>query len=172
MKRFFVVFTMVISSTLAYSQVNIELELGGSNFLGGSLNVERDFILNEHQTISAKLGLGGLFPGWPEVPTALYKGGLNYSYDRWGFGVDATVFTLSPFSTARYFNEELDLLVYPNVNYKWKFSQSYYLKFNIGAYFAFAKSYNIYGVEQSYFKNLEFQGDIIPGAGISIGTTF
>jgi len=158
----------------AFSQVNLEGQLGGSNFLGFSLNTEVDIPLSKSKAIylSPSMGLGLLSPTFEES-TAILRTGLHLKYKKWGIGSEVAGFTGNPFSNQPYINSFIDLLVYPNVNYTFNFKSNYYLKASTGAYVAFSRVMQ----RQLPLSNdgpypLRFQGDAIPGIGLSFGYKF
>jgi hypothetical protein len=169
MKPLILILFLTVSSA-SFAQLNVGVELGGSNFLGYALNIEPHITLNETSSLSVKAGLGGLFPGWPLVPTSLYQFGLHYNYKNWGIGADASAFTVSPFSNAPSNQIDVDLIVYPCIEYCWKFDNGYFLNFSADAYFA----YDNVGAFQDSPSSLDYQwqGDVIPGVGITFGGIF
>lgn len=156
-------------SLISKGQVKLEAQLGGSNFLGISLNTAFDIPLlkNNSHLLIPSLGLGILAPGWYE-PTSIIHAGLNYSYKNWGLGAEVSGFTDNPFWGNDYYNDFANMIVYPNANYTFKTKSNWYFRVSAGAYFAFSKSYYY----EPYKSQMEFDGDIIPGAGFSLGYKF
>ena len=158
----------------AFSQVNLEGQLGGSNFLGFSLNTEVDIALSKAKGIylSPSLGMGFLAPTIEES-TAILRTGLHLKYKKWGIGSEVAGFTANPFSNPPFRSSFIDLLVYPNVNYTFGFKSNYYLKVSTGAYFAFSRYLPRPGGQfNSDARPLRFEGDAIPGVGLSFGYRF
>lgn len=158
----------------SFSQINLESQIGGSNFLGGSLNTEVDIPLSKAKAIylSPSLGLGFLAPTF-ESSTAILRTGLHLKYKKWGIGSEVAGFTDNPFSNQLNRGSFIDLLVYPNMNYTFGFKSNYYLKVSTGAYFAFSRYLPRPGGQfNSDAPPLRFEGDVIPGVGLSFGYRF
>lgn len=174
MKNAAILLFALLSHFNAFSQVNLEGQLGGSNFLGLSLNTEVDIALSKTKDIylSPSLGLGFLAPAFEES-TAILRTGLHLKYKKWGIGSEVAGFTANPFSNQFYRNSFIDLLVYPNVNYTFGFKSNYYLKVSTGAYFAFSRYVQRPGGQfNDALPPLRFEGDVIPGVGLSFGYRF
>ncbi len=170
MKKF-ALFLCLFISVCSYAQIRFEGELGGSNFLGYSLNVEPSLWTspNSFHQVSVKLGAGGLFPGWPSEPTLALKGGLSYYYKSWSLGIDGSTFSSFPLAGDGYYSQGmLDLLVYPHVGYSFHFKNKNYLKLSAGVWIPFDRSTNY----QTGAHHLEYIGDAMPGIGISWGGIF
>jgi len=166
--KYFILMLFIFSQTsLAVSQINFELQIGGSNFLGYSLNTSFDIPIskNKHHLIVPSIGVGALIPGIGETQSII-RYGINYQFKKFGIGSELAGFNASPFLSSNSSLGFIDVLVYPNVNYQWVFKSKLYIKLSAGAYFAFEKQY----LTES--KTLDFAGDIIPGGGISIGYKF
>jgi hypothetical protein len=154
--------------SITIGQVKFEAQLGGSNFLGISLNTAFDIPLsvNGNHFIVPNLGLGILLPGW-DIPTCIIHTGLNYQYKKWGLGSEVSGFIKDPFiGKDEFANPDVDMIVYPNANYTLTTNKNWYLRISTGAYFAFSKYFEL---DKS---KMEFEGDVIPGAGLSVGHKF
>ncbi|GAB5557745.1 MAG: hypothetical protein SchgKO_19580 [Schleiferiaceae bacterium] len=166
---FLTLFLCLAFGITSYSQIRVKAQIGGSNFLGGSLDTEYDIALSESgkHTLTPTIGVGGLLPKWDQ-PTMLIHLGLNYRYAGWGVGCEMSGFTLSPFSVPQGNRDFPDIIVYPNINYTvfTKRNPSLFFSISAGAYLAYSKNY--YGVEPSFY----YEGDPIPGLGISVGYRF
>ena len=154
-------FACTISCT--YAQSNLEIQLGGSNFVGASINAVYNIPISKsgNQYLSLSFGIGVLAFEGPDV---IIHAGLNYQVKSWGIGTEVSGFAQSPF----WKSEDLgfiDMLVYPNLNYTFSGKKRWYLKLSTGAYFAFSKR-EMYDTKNSSFR---FEGDVIPGAGLSVG---
>jgi len=149
-----------------FSQARIEAKIGGSNFLGATINSAYDIAILEdgNQSISPSFGIGILFPGW-EDPTSIIHFGLNYRLFKWGFGIETSTFFANPLWGDGGGNGFVDLIIYPNVNYTIPINSNWYINISGGAYFAFSRSSN-FQIEQT---NLVFEGDVIPGGGLTVG---
>ena len=83
----------------------------------------------------------------------------------------AAGFATSPFdSDSNFFDPPSDILVYPDLNYTFSFNRNphLYLRLSAGVYFAFDKIRD----DISGKNKLEWQGDPIPGAGLTCGYAF
>lgn len=150
---------------IGFSQISYftEAQVGGSNFLGATVNSGMHISLDtagEHQ-IRLGAGLGALLPSW-DAPTMILSASAGYERNQMGIGCEASGFTDMPFVNAQEFRSFVDLIVYPNVSYTFHLPSAIYLRCSAGAYFAFDRSLN----------QLQFAGDVIPGAGVAIGRKF
>jgi len=151
------------------AQKKIEIQLGGSNFVGASLNAAYRFPLSEHGRLylEPNLGIGLLMPGW-DVPTNIIHTGLNVSSKKkWGFGLEGSWFFKSPFHDKDDTGKpDMPAIIYPNINYTIIKNSNWYFKFSAGAYFAFSRQQVDFVNSR---KKMTFEGDVIPGFGICIG---
>jgi hypothetical protein len=146
--------------SLSQGQVRLEAQLGGSNFLGLTINSVYDIPLTEtgDQCIETSLGMGFLAPGW-DVPTVILHGGLNYMYRHWGAGAEVSGFTSNPFWGNKEESRDFpDVIVYPNVNYTFYMKSRWYFKLSGGVLFAFSRP--------------DYDGDPLPAGGLSAGYIF
>lgn len=166
MKNAIIVICIVITSLKANGQVGIEAQFGGSNFIGASINAKyiAKVCDSSHHTISPSFGVGLLLPTW-DAPTSIIHFGLNYAYKKIGIGVEASGFTDNPFVLSQKTRNFVDVIIYPNLNYTFQFKSPLYISASGGAYFAFSKGSKYYNTREKW----SFEGDVIPGAGISIG---
>ena len=169
MKKIIIVSILTFSSFIAHGQLKIELQAGGSNFIGMSINTAFDIILFEsgYHKITPTIGLGTLISG-REDPTSIIHCGLNYRYKRWGIGSEVSGFSEKPFLGTSTVNSFVDMIVYPNANFTYTTAFNLYCKISAGAYFAFDRISR----PDSNKSYLDFAGDVIPGAGISVGYIF
>jgi hypothetical protein len=154
----------------ATAQTSIEAQAGGANFMGITINSRFNIPLSrskEHR-LSPSFGLGMLAPGWDQQPTIIINTGLTYNYKAWGIGAEVSGFTSSPFAASNKPRDFVDMIVYPNLNYTLNIKPSFYLRFSAGSYFAFSKKID----PVSEKSKLQFEHDVIPGAGISVGYKF
>lgn len=161
----FLLFTIYFAHDLA-AQVGIEAQVGGANFLGLTVNTRFNIPLNrsKEHSLSPSFGIGMLAPGWDEH-TAIINTGLTYNYKSWGIGTEISGFTDNPFTTKTKERDFVDMIVYPNFSHTHTFKSGLYFRISAGPYFAFSKTSG----PESEVKRLKFQGDIIPGAGLSVG---
>lgn len=166
MKNRLIIICIIISFFKANGQVGIEAQFGGSNFLGASINTKYTIpICNSCQhTISPSLGIGFLLPTW-DAPTSIIHFGINYAYKRIGIGIEASRFTDNPFVSSAKTRDFVDVIFYPNLNYTFQFKSPLYISASAGLYLAYSKEskYN------NSIDKLDFEGDVIPGVGFSIG---
>jgi len=170
MKNLFLfLFATLLLSNEAYSQIGIETQIGGANYLGVTLNTRINIALDESNSnrLCPSFGIGILAPGWDQ-PTSIINVGLTYNYKNWGIGTEVSGFANNPFLTSSRPRDFPDMIVYPNLNYTCTFSSNLYLRFSAGPYFAFTKKTEPF----SEVTKLRFEGDVIPGAGITFGYIF
>lgn len=160
---------LLTTALLTKSQVRFEAQLGGSNFLGLSLNTAFNIPLVKYgnQYLVPSLGIGLLVPGW-DAPTSIIHAGLNYNYNRWGVGTEVSGFTANPFWANENERDFPDMIVYPNANYTFDTKSNWYVKVSAGMLFAFSNSYD----NENDRHHLNYEGDAIPGAGLTAGYHF
>jgi len=168
MKKLILYLSIFFVASVTHGQVKVEALAGGSNFYGMSLNTAFNIPLSEDNDhlIVPVIGLGMLLPFW-DVPKCIIHSGLNYSYKKYGLGTEISGFINSPFwkKNEVVSNDFVNMIVYPNANYNFPIKEKWYLGISAGAYFAFSKQYNY---EQNSHR-IRFEGDVIPGAGLSFG---
>ena len=137
--------------------------------MGVTLNTGFDIPLlkNDNHLLVPSLGLGILVPGCYEHPIIIHTG-LNYRYKNLGFGAELSGFTKNFLLSNEFDNGFIDMIVYPNANYTFKTKSNWYYRISAGAYLAFDKSYDF----EPDKSRMEFLGDVIPGAGLSVGYNF
>lgn len=168
MKRILTLCVLFLTLSSNAQDLRLELQLGGSNFLGMTINTEPLVRINEQNAIGIKLGVGPMIPGWVEEPTLSVLGGLNYYWRRFGIGMDVSGFTGSPFQFSYYgYNPDIDLIAYPNVSYTHDFNSGLYLRGSVGVWLAY-DWYGYYGDE----VKLQWAGDPIPGISLCVGYSF
>ena len=162
-------FAFLYSASLN-AQLGVETQIGGSNFLGLSANAFYEFSLTHDQrnTVTSTLGLGILEPDFGSNFIILHQG-LNYRRKRWGAGAEYSIFTGS-FGNRSIFYDFVDVIAYPNLNYTILAHSGWMFKASLGAYFAFSKDYRKRVSDAAY--PYRFEGDVIPGAGLSFGYRF
>lgn len=157
-------------SSQTKAQISFEGQLGGANFLGISLNTRFEIPLNKegNHRISPQLGLGIMIPGWADPIPLIIHSGLHYQFKRFGIGAELSGFTANPYFRQYpfYYNDFVDILLYPNINYVLGKGRWYY-RISAGAYFAYSYYYDNSGT-----MKLDWEGDVIPGAGLSVGYRF
>lgn len=154
----------------ATAQTSIETQAGGANFMGITINSRFNIPLSrskEHR-LSPSFGIGMLAPGWDQQPTVIINTGLTYNYKAWGIGAEVSGFAASPFAASSKPRDFVDMIVYPNLNYTLNIKPSFYLRFSAGSYFAFSKKID----PLTEVSKFQFEHDVIPGAGISVGYKF
>jgi hypothetical protein len=157
------------SSLISFGQLNFEAHVGGSDFLGGSLNSSYEINLSQNRLhhLLPSVGFGFLLPGWAGSTVILHTG-LNYTYKNWGGGAEVSGFTANPFWGNSDESDFSDLIIFPNANYTFNTRSNWYFKVSAGALFAFAKNYE-YGSSHS---KMVFEGDVIPALAVSAGYRF
>jgi len=169
MKNALIVTCIIFSFFKVDAQVGIEVQFGGSNFLGASINTKYTIPIcdSSRHTITPSLGIGFLLPTW-DAPTSIIHFGVNYAYKKIGIGVEASGFTDNPFVSSAKVRSFVDVIIYPNVNYTFQFKSPLYLSVSTGIYLAYSKESKYYNSS----NNWHFEGDIIPGGGFSLGYKF
>ncbi|GLR17670.1 hypothetical protein GCM10007940_22850 [Portibacter lacus] len=152
-----------------YAQPGVEFHLGGSNFLGWSMNGSYKLIIIDELdlSITPSLGVGSMI--FPEYGLdAIVHTGVDLQYKKWGIGGEISHFFANPFLTDSHINEFIALLVYPNVSYLMQFKNHVFLEFSVGVYFAYENRNAFIANGPRY----QFAGDVIPGVGITFGYRF
>lgn len=172
MKHIQLLLLLFAFSMTASAQVKVDIQAGGANFLGLSINTELDIPVNREKghVLMPRLGVGMLIPGLYSASSLVHVG-LHYRIRKIGLGCEASGFFQNPFDRKGASNDHpADILVYPNLNYTFSFSKFPYLYLRIsgGVYFAFDKVRDLL----SDNEGLEWQGDPIPGAGLTFGYAF
>ena len=147
-------------------QVAVEGQIGGANFLGLTINSRFQILIskeNDHR-LTPSFGVGILSPAW-DAPTMIVNAGLSYSHNAWGIGTEVSGFTENPFIPSDQPRDFVDMIIYPNFNYTFTFDSSWYVRLSAGAYFSYSKFTN----PVTDISRLRYEGDVLPGAGISVG---
>jgi hypothetical protein len=175
MKRIMVICIVLFVACSAHGQLKLESQVGGANFLGMSINLAAEQKLSKEKDIVLEplLGYGMLLPGW-DVPTDILHAGLNIKFNRFGSGIEGSWFIKSLFvkPDPSQFPGFIQLLIYPNVNYKIIDRTNWYLRISAGLLVGFDKEYTFTCFDCKPSWRLSFAGDAIPGAGINIGYKF
>lgn len=152
----------------SFSQIKLDGQIGGSNYLGMSLNTAFDILNSKsgYSYLTPSLGVGFLAQG-REMRTAIFHFGLNYQMNRFGYGVEVSGFSPSPFFGNGQKNFD-DILVYPNFNYTIFSKTNWYYKFSMGTYLAYSR-YADGDIERN---TRDFNENTILGAGFSLGFRF
>ncbi len=166
MKKILILVLIAFSTFKISAQAKIDFQVGGANFLGAALNAEFDIPVNKEKEhyLMPRFGIGLL-----GTSNTIMHLGLHYRMNKFGVGCEVSNFSISPFTADGYINDFVDVLLYPNINYTLIRSKDpkWYYRFSAGAYFAYSK-YTNYD-QETY---LEWEGDMIPGIGITAGYMF
>lgn len=169
MKTSIFLFLLTLLSVTANSQIKLQMQAGGSNFLGMSVNISKEFDLGTKTNLSLEpdLGFGLLLPGW-DIPTNIIHSGVNLNWKQFGIGTEGSWFIKSPFVKQETLAApDTRLIIYPDINYTIGFAKNWFFKVSAGAFFAFADRHHFYNDHALFFEN-----DVIPGAGLSFGYIF
>lgn len=170
MKKSILILICFFTTLSLHSQIRLESQFGGSNFLGFSINSEYDIPIHSktRQFLTPSFGIGSISSHYAKEVVILHFG-LNYRIHKIGFGVEASTFESFASSEQLGLNDFLDLLVYPNVNYSFSHKNlvNWYLKLSVGAYFGYQQ--NPFGTGSEFLIS---GGNVIPGAGLSLGYSF
>ncbi len=151
---------LILMSNIAFSQSSVGIKLGGSNFIGASLNYNYTLYTNyvKEQYIDLSAGLG--YTPWG--PSYIFNSSLSFHQKNLGIGVEHTRFYNDFFFKSIGGNNFVDMLIYPNLNYC-VLNRRVKVSLSAGAYFAFRKYTN-----SPNDNKMDFEGDVIPGGGIGI----
>lgn len=157
--------------SLSFGQIKVEGQLGGSNFIGATLNTVYEIPLGasrEHRLIP-KIGVGYLPPFWLES-AFIFHAGLDYNYNNWGLGIETSSFQDLPFVANPRFElvNSVSVIFMPNFSYTFHYKNHTYLKLSTGILFAYGKYLN--RAERKY--EYQFEGDAIPSLSLSFGYRF
>ncbi|MCF8239703.1 MAG: hypothetical protein K9I85_16180 [Saprospiraceae bacterium] len=160
------------TSMTALAQVKVDLQAGGANFLGFTINSEYDIPINreKERVMMPRFGVGMNIPQYG-TPSAIIHVGLHYRIRKFGLGGEASGFFRNPFVSRRAIHDPpADLMLYPDLNYTITFHNHphLYLRISAGAYFAFEKTADPFSGKETF----KWQGDPIPGAGLNFGYAF
>lgn len=170
MKRSFLILAFLASFASFGQTLNTEIQIGGTNFIGLSINAEGVWNLNDNNAIGLKLGLGvpvAFFDDKEAISSTLI--GLHYYYKDWGIGMEAAGYHafpfVSPLNTTT--SPEMDMMLFPNINYTFHLESSY-LKVGAGVW-----------MPMSYYPGAPGSGELnaqiedpIPGISLSWGISF
>lgn len=172
MKSLLVICLIFLAVYSAHGQLGLESQVGGANFLGVSVNLATEKKLSREKDVvlEPRVGYGILLPGW-DVPTDILHAGLNIRFNRFGSGIEGSWFIKSLFlkPDPTQFSDFIQLLVYPNVNYRIIDRTNWYLRVSAGVMVAFDRQYRYPCIDCDPTWKLSFAGDAIPGAGINFG---
>ena len=158
MKKLFLLLFLCLNLHNVEGQVSLETQLGGSQFIGIGVNASTRILhsFKGSKYLRPSIGIGYLHPAWSDNTVSLNLG-LDYHFKDFGVGVE-----YSQFFEVKYGEDHtsgfVGYIIYPHLAYQVYFKKPFYLRFTGGAYFAFTHS--------------QFEGDVVPGAGISFGYTF
>ncbi len=157
-KKLFIL--LLLYNTTALCQSSVGIKLGGSNFIGASLNynytIYTNYIKEQHFDLSAGLGYT------PWGPSYIFNSSVSFHKKNLGIGVEHTRFYNDFFFKSTGGNNFVDMLIYPNLNYC-VLNRRVKVSLSAGAYFAFRKYSNSLNDNK-----MDFEGDVIPGGGIGI----
>jgi len=163
--RYFLSLALTLIFVDVKAQAKLEIQVGGSNVAGITINSAYDISLGKNpHVLTPYFGIGMIVPIWLE-PSSIIHVGLDYHYKNCGLGTELSGFATNPFITSDNTNDFVDLVVYPNISYTFGKHSNWYYKITAGAYFAFSKYYN----SQVQKTKMEFEGDVFPGIGFTIG---
>ncbi len=154
----------------SFGQAKIELQLGGSNFLGITVNSAYDIPISKYKKrfLSPSFGIGIVDPNWAGGPTSIIHARLDYKTNKFGIGCEVSNFLASPFGQRTNPVMDVNLVVYPNISYTFSTKINLYFNVSGGSYFAFSERTD----QLTGMSKLEFEGDVIPGAGLTAGYVF
>ncbi len=169
MKSLLIIILALIAHQPSIGQAKIEVQIGGANFYGASINSEYDIPISTNRGLylSPSFGLGILLPSW-DGPTNIIHGGLDFTIKNISIGCELSRFIPSFFGQRDSPSSDVELIVYPNVSYTYTTEYNLYFNLSGGAYIAYSSRYD----SSTGLTQLNFQGDVIPGVGISTGYKF
>ena len=154
---------MALALTVS-AQLKVGTQFGGANWVGLSLNAGYEFQFNESNdwSIDALAGIGVILPYFG--PNSIFNFQSNIYHKNIGLGIETAFHNEKPFYEKTIPSSAfIDLLAYPNISWRTQLSKHIYLSFSAGAYLAFSK----YGSEIGMKDKFRFEGDVLPGIGIS-----
>lgn len=160
---------LICTITPSKAQFSTEIQVGGSNFLGATANLSYTFAVmtSPNHTFVPTFGLGLVSENWFGSPGGIVHVGLNYAYNRFGGGVEASIFQSLKRFTPKAISKEI--IVYPHLEYTMIQKSHFYIDVSAGAYFDYSLSPGLDGTGP---YALNFSGDVIPGAGLTTGWKF
>ncbi len=163
--------SLIFTSLSTNAQVRVETQLGGSNYLGITVNSVYDIPLdsNKKHNISPSFGVGMLVSNSDSYyPLSIIKFGLHYRFANWGIGGEVSGFSENPFLGRIDDGSFPDVLVYPNINYMFSIKESWYLNLSVGFIFNFEKHY----IREEERKVLRMDDEVLFSGGLSFGYKF
>ena len=150
----------------ASGQAKVEAQVGGSNFLGITINSVYEIPIFEKGTefLVPSMGLGFLAPGWDD-PACIIHVGLHYKVDHWGIGAEASHFIANPIWGHIPYSDFVNMMIYPDVNYTFNTKSNWYYKVSLGVWIP----YDTWIDYSTNKRHQEYAGDAFPGVGFSMG---
>jgi len=162
---------LILGVQIANGQVKFEAQIGGSNFLGLTLNTAFDIKLSEsgNHFIVPSLGVGITYLGDGPIGSITHVG-LNYRYKNLGFGTEVSGFSSCPLLGQFYFHELVDVMIYPNANYTFQIRTNWYIIVSAGLIFGLYEDYH--WNDNSIQPSSYIACMLIPWIGLSFGYKF
>jgi hypothetical protein len=161
MKKIVTLLVFVIAMYFAKAQIGTEVQLGGSHFLGTSMNIFYSFPVsdNHSQKIIPSFGMGVSFFNKANL---LLNAGLDYKIKKAGIGVEVSRFKTILINTDQF--DHVAYMLFPNLNYEFRIKSKYFIQPSLGIWFPFETPIG--------FNQLHYAGNCLPGIGINIGYIF
>jgi hypothetical protein len=156
--------TLLLSASSVSGQLSLETQLGGSNYLGLTLNARYAVALSTCQPnyLVLTAGMGKGFTNWSHAP--VLHSGLDYQMARWGIGIEASYIaeTWSNMEPMASFGDML--LVYPNLSFSQTVLSRCYFRLAAGGILAWDR-------DNTARPGLSYAGDAIPFGSLAVGCT-
>jgi hypothetical protein len=171
MKQFLILFSFIAFYQPAYTQIQTDIELGGSNFMGFSDNLRYNIPLNKSATqfLVPRLGIGFSLPPWDGTSMSLNYG-LSLKIKNFEVGADAATYFMDLLSSRNFhymiddglLNGVIDpfIITYPNIKYTFVNKNRVFISAGIGVLVPFSYI--------NYSKEWHVE-DIIPFFNITTG---
>jgi hypothetical protein len=169
MRKVVICTILLLGAPIANAQIKFEAQIGGSNFIGLTLNTAYDIQLSKsgNHFIVPSLGVGITYGGDGPIGSVTQVG-LNYRYKNWGLGAEVSGFTSCPLLGQFYFHEFADVMIYPNANYTFRAEKKLYIIVSAGLNFALYEEYHWDEIYPSSYHACM----LLPGIGLSVGHKF
>lgn len=143
-----------------------DIQFAGSNLLGFSFDMERQFQIKEYGNQRLGIGTGAGFGGFGN--SILWKLESHYYYKHLSYGLEFALLGDNPLLPGWLLVETpLDVILYPNIGYTWTLKNSRSLSLSFGAFIPFEREI------RNYYNRLEpvrlYALDVVPMIGLSYG---
>ncbi len=156
------------SSILAQNSKDwqFDIQFAGSNLLGFSFEIERQFQIAEYGDQRLGIGTGAGFGGFGT--SILWKLESHYYYKHLSYGLEFALLGDNPLLPSWWLAETpLDVIIYPHMGYTWLLKSSNSIKLTWGAFIPFERSILNYNNRIEPVRLVPL--DVVPMIGLSYG---